>query len=477
MEGLAHNGAMRRLAWLAVSCLVFVAVSRALPGEGQGREPAPGQIAENVTCRGDATQRYAVYLPSGYSRDRAWPVLYAFDAGARGLLPVQRFKDAAERYGYIVVGSHNSRNGPIAVAHDAMSAMLADTASRFTIDRRRIYFAGFSGGARVAVLAALAIGDDAAGVIGAAAGFPAGVEPTASMPFAYYGTAGTDDFNYPEMTTLDQTLGRLGLPHRVEVFDGDHDWPPADVCVRAIEWMETEAMRSKRRVRDEALIDRIAARIAAEARADEEAGRASRAWSGYSALAATLAGFRDVALYEQKIRQLAASPAVRRALTDQAESIRLQQAAHAQLTRLAREVLSGQDRAAATAEFTEAFESLRQQSKRPVNDAERMAARRVMVSSWGNLNEAVTADMDAGRFARAIAGLELMRHMRPESAGVDYRLARAFARAGDRNAAMRALRDAVTKGIGDVAAIEAEADFESLRGDEGFRELLRTQKK
>jgi hypothetical protein len=297
------------------------------------------------------------------------------------------------------------------------------------------------------------------------------------MSFAYYGTTGIDDFNYPEMTTLDETLGTLGLPHRLEIFDGDHDWPPADVCVRAIEWMEAEAMRSRRCVRDEALIDRIAVRAASEAKAEEEAGRVYHAWSRYSTLAATLSGFRDVAPYEQKARQLAASPEVRCALREQADSIRLQQAGHARLTRMALEVLAGEDRAAATAGFLQAFDTLRLQSKRPGNDAIRMAARRVIVSSWGNLNEAVTADMEAGRFARATAMLELMGRMRPESAAVDYRLARAFARAGNKNAAVRALRNAVTKGVSDAAAIEAEADFESLRGEEGFRELLRSLEK
>jgi poly(3-hydroxybutyrate) depolymerase len=355
--------------------------------------------------------------------------------------------------------------------------MVADTTSRFAIDPRRVYLAGFSGGARFAVLAALALGERAAGVIGTAAGFPIGVEPASSMSFAYYGTAGTDDFNYPEMTGLDETLGKLGLPHRLEIFDGDHDWPPADVCVRAIEWMEAEAMRSTRRVRDEALVDRIATRAASEARAEEEAGRLYHAWSRYSTLAATLAGFRDVAPYEQKARQLAASGEVQRALREQADSIPLQQAGHARLTRLALEVLADEDRAAATARFLQAFDTLRLQSNRPANDAERMAARRVMVSSWGDLNEAATADMEAGRFERTVAMLGLMGRMRPESAGVDYRLARAFARAGNKNAAVQALRNAVGKGVGDAAAIEAEADFESLRGEEGFRELLRSLKK
>jgi len=59
-------------------------------------------------------------------------------------------KDAAERYGYIVLGSNNSRNGPWKPESEAADAMLQDAQKRFAVDLKRIYFAGFSGGARVA---------------------------------------------------------------------------------------------------------------------------------------------------------------------------------------------------------------------------------------------------------------------------------------------------------------------------------------
>src|SRR5690242_472801 len=70
-----------------------------------------GQVVERIEARNDSSQSYALYLPSNYTPSRKWPVLYAFDPGARGRTPVERFKAAAEKYGWIVVGSNNSRNG------------------------------------------------------------------------------------------------------------------------------------------------------------------------------------------------------------------------------------------------------------------------------------------------------------------------------------------------------------------------------
>jgi len=459
-----HCLARRALPWLVLG----VVSSTSLSGT-QG--PAAGQIVEKVTCANAAGQTYALYLPSRYSPDRPWPILYAFDAGARGLLPVQRFRDAAERYGYIVAGSNNSRNGPIEVANEALRAMVADTMSRFSIDPKRVYAAGFSGGARVAVLAAIA-SRQVVGVIGCGAGFPPDFPPSASMTFAYFGTAGTDDFNYPEMKQLDDTLEKLGVPHRLEVFEGTHDWPPPEVCTRALEWMEVQAMRSTVRARDDELLDRILATDAADAAVEEKAGRLYDAYSHYGALATMFAGLRDVTAYAQKARQLAGVRAVRRVQSERATSIERQLSADARFARLADEAVAGDDPGSAIPAFLQDLAALKSQSDRPTSDAFRMAARRVLSATWIRLNDATAGDMASGQFMRAAARLSLMARIRPDNSRVDYTLARAYARAGKRNAAVQALQSAVRKGFTDVAAIEAEPDFESLRGEDGFRKIV-----
>lgn len=474
---------MRCLQALAVAGLVLATQPRAnlassrpppldfaLPLAAQA--VGPGRIVEKVECAAAPSQSYALYLPSGYTRDRAWPILYAFDAGARGLVPVERYRDAAERYGLIVAGSNNSRNGPIAIADEALRAMVADTSSRFSVDARRVYLTGFSGGARVAVLAAAALGDRAAGVIGAAAGFPTGLQPTAATPFGYFGTIGVDDFNFPEMRGLDATLAKLGVRHHVEVFEGGHAWPPADVCMRAIEWMEIEAIRSKRRTDDAALVDRILARWTATAEAEEQAGRPVEAWRRYSLLAATFAGLRDVAGPARKARELASSREVRSALAEEEASVARQAAEHARIARLADRAAAGEDGPASLVELLQAVEELRARSERPRSDAARMVARRVLASSWSRLYEATARDLEAGQPARAAARLAVMARMRPDDARVAYSLACALARSGKKKDALDALREAIKRGFRDAAAIAAEQDLAPLRSEPGFRKIL-----
>src|SRR5882757_3363638 len=88
-----------------------------------------GQVIANVPCAADPSQSYALYIPSTYTPDRAWPVIFAFDAGGHGLNPVERYRAAAERYGFIVAGSNNSRNG--VPSDNAVAALSGDVFARF----------------------------------------------------------------------------------------------------------------------------------------------------------------------------------------------------------------------------------------------------------------------------------------------------------------------------------------------------------
>jgi poly(3-hydroxybutyrate) depolymerase len=154
-----------------------------------------------VKCAAEPGQSYAVYVPSGYSPDRLWPVILAFDPAARGRIPVERYQAAAEAYGYIVAGSNQSRNGSWATSEAAIRAVSRDVAERFTVNDRRVYTAGMSGGARVALAIALS-SPRIAGVVASSAGFPDS-KPRKSVGFVVFGTAGTEDFNYTEMRQMD----------------------------------------------------------------------------------------------------------------------------------------------------------------------------------------------------------------------------------------------------------------------------------
>ena len=93
-----------------------------------------GEVIDRVEVRDHPGQTYALYVPSNYTPERVWPVLYCLDPSARGRTPVDRFAAAAEKAGVVVAGSNNSRNGPLPPAQEAINLMLVDTHERLNRD-------------------------------------------------------------------------------------------------------------------------------------------------------------------------------------------------------------------------------------------------------------------------------------------------------------------------------------------------------
>jgi dienelactone hydrolase len=204
-----------------------------------------GQVLNKIACLQDAGQSYALYLPAAYQSGRSWPIVYCFDPRGRGGIPVALFKDAAEKYGYIVVGSNNAKNGPWESILSAMRAFWLDTHARLAIDDKRVYAAGFSGGARAACALGKMLSQTLAGVIACGAGLPEWLLPADLVPLPWFGIVGLHDFNFAEMQELARKFSVLGNPWRFEVFSGRHSWPPPDLCLQALEWLELQAKKTQ----------------------------------------------------------------------------------------------------------------------------------------------------------------------------------------------------------------------------------------
>jgi len=205
------------------------------------------QVTDTVQCRNEIRQSYALYRPAQYDNKKSWPVILIFDPAARGKTGVSTFIEAGRKYGFILACSNNSRNGPLGDNFAAAAAMLQDVEERFTLDQRRIYSAGFSGGSRFAM--AFAVKEKRiSGVIGCGAGLPndRNYLPSGNSDFLYYGLAGTRDMNYLEMHDL---LSLFSSQPRVisylRTFSGGHQWPGSDLITEAVEWLVLQTMNRK----------------------------------------------------------------------------------------------------------------------------------------------------------------------------------------------------------------------------------------
>jgi dienelactone hydrolase len=443
----------------------------------QSEEFPKGEIIEKVACKTDANFSYALYLPSNYTPNKKWAMLYGFDPAARGRIPVEQFKEAGEKYGYIVVGSNDSRNGPAVNLNKIFAAIWKDTHERFSIDEKRVYTTGFSGGARVASAVAYSLQGAVAGVIACGAGFPTNITPSKSVPFVFFATIGTEDFNMPELRALDKALDNFDIVHRLAIFEGGHIWAESLLCMEAIEWMELQGMKTARTPENEPLIDALLQKKLEQAKAFEAAQNVYQTYLIYASIAADFKGLRETGEFEAKARQLKETKPVKEQTRQQREEDFKQMKYLRELLTLKESLKDFDNRAVALSELKTLIGNLKKRADDKENISERQMARRTLGAFSANSFEGAQALIFEKNYSAAATSLEIAALVRPESSAIFFSLARAYALNGNKKKALEALKNAVEKGLTDAAAIEQNEAFLILRDDAEFKKIVESLKK
>jgi predicted esterase len=478
-------------AWLTLNLCLMAALP---PGVRAALPPAPtpGAIVDAIVCTDDPTQSYALYLPSNYTAERAWPIVYCFDPAARGRRPVERFRAAAELYGYIIVGSNNSRNNLREGIATVVNALLRDTYRRFRLDAHRKYAAGFSGGARVACAVGTSV--DFAGIIASGAGFSDKVVPAKLAP-AFFGSAGREDFNYSEMQLVDAALAAQHARHRLVIFEGSHEWLPEPQATEALAWMELQAMRSGLRPKDDALIGTL---LRQRLQAVAVLKNPGEAYEGYLAISADFAGLTDVSDPTGQAATLKDTKPVRQYFKDEKRAAQQEQrwsenlygaiAAAKNWTpfQSRRDAASPQHRLPAAAnslggaddsvqpgfgsgasmeewspadsdraDDTDRYAVLRDAVREVTRESKTIvAARRALNGAFGSSSEQGRYLMEDKNYTAAAECFEAAAIIRPESPASYVELTRAYALLGNRPKARECLQNAIVKGLNDPERIK-----------------------
>jgi tetratricopeptide (TPR) repeat protein len=428
-------------------------------GEAKGEVPArpklefeTGKIIKKVVTRHDPGQSYALYLPKNYDPAKKWPILYGFSPGARGSDPVWLFKPAAEKYGWIVVGSNNSRNGPWQPIAAAIKAVMKDTEARLAIDRQRRYTTGFSGGARVGFHVAAQHGF--AGTIPVGAGMAGGQKQPAKGKLAVFSICGQSDFNHAELLQLESRLRKAGVRNRMATFEGGHQWANRELCGAALRYMDLLwqlGLETKNQ-------DRIKAILALEKRDAEKLLKTEGQYMrGHGRLKELVELSKDQGL-AKKLSEVEATEKYKKekALSDELAKI------HAELARIA----DGDER------FRK---SVRRYMKFVGDNAGSEAAARLTVmlrSTATRMQMGASVLMRRKDYKRAEVYLKRARLFAPKSNGLAYNLACALARNGKKDQAVKMLAEAVKLGFTKYGHIKKDPDLESLREEPGYKKIV-----
>jgi len=218
--------------------------------EPNGTKESGKEKSEHIT---KSVDDYAIHIPKGTDEKTKAPVIFIFDPHANGQLPINKYKNLADEFGFVMVGSNKSQNGQ--AIEDGLkyyNEMKTGISGQVNIDPARIFTMGFSGGARVAVSIAIQKPGINA-VIGCGAGFPA-VRQLPKPDFYYVGMVGYEDFNMIELINNDRQLARSEFKNELIIFDGGHDWSPEDEMREAFYAIHMNDIRQKRIKKDETII-------------------------------------------------------------------------------------------------------------------------------------------------------------------------------------------------------------------------------
>jgi tetratricopeptide (TPR) repeat protein len=431
--------------------------------------PAPGAVHASVAVAADPSNSYALYLPSAYSPAKRWPLLLVFDPFARGEVSVKLFHEAAEKYGFIVVGSNNSRNFQDPSA--AIRMLWADVKERYAIDPRRIYTAGLSGGARVASSIALACKGCIAGVIANGAGLPNGATTPGPDLADWFLVAGTTDFNYPELLHLKEALDARNAASRFVVYDGEHNWMPKDFAERALAWLQLRAMMKGIASVDKEFIGRQFEGRLAEAASAQKAGDILAAVRDYREIAQDFSTFRDVKEQDALAKSLAASDAFRKAAKNEKAALDLQDEVTKKIGNLVAGIAQGADaRTGFIAELQSAANEIHREQHGASDPARKQAIKRGLASAFSFAVESGQQAMLKKDYLPAKDMFQAGEVILPESAWASYLVATAHAQLGEKKQAIQELKKALEKGMTNPKSLE-DAAFDRIRGEEGFKEI------
>jgi predicted esterase len=271
--------------------------------------------AEPIAAASNPAQRYELFTPEGYPGERRWPVLIVLDPRGRAETALAMAQPGAAANGWLVLSAYGSRSDDREqLTMDALQALLHEAGTRYAYDPQRVYLAGMSGTAKSLWVADRALVGLVAGLIGAGGARPPELGSLKQAAPAFFGFAGTKDFNYREMRELDDELARSGSTHAFAVFGGAHGWPPQEDFTRAIDWLELQAMRSGRAQKREPWID--AQLAAARARASNATSPLERC-RAIDQLVRDFDGLRDIESERAQAKALATSTQVRAQLASE----------------------------------------------------------------------------------------------------------------------------------------------------------------
>jgi hypothetical protein len=432
-----------------------------------------GEIVNHEICITQPKQSYSYYLPSDYSSSRKYPVIFCFDPGARGQLPINLYGPIAEKYKYILIGSNNSKNGNLTDNYRIATVLFDNVFTKLSIDYSRVYLLGMSGGSRLA--SGIAYNSDGiSGVIGCAAGLLESIQNYSKIRFSYVGIVGLRDMNFTEMLSLDEKMDLFPIKHQFIYYEGLHDWPPLSTMEESIQWMDVFAMKNNVLKTDTIFIQQLASRYESELK-DSMIMDLHCRYDLYRSLQNCWSGFKNTSSIQDSIKVIGDDM---RYLEQKAKFRKIID----HEIQLIKNFISELDKFVYSKESSQSIDwwkskiaSIRELTKLNNQDQQNSGYRiQQTILFWAS--DEFLKNIDREDPIPAINALLICSLVQPSEYWPDYYLATLYARSSQKMKAMASLESAISKGFSDLERIEAEPAFALWAKNKRFQDLINTIK-
>jgi pimeloyl-ACP methyl ester carboxylesterase len=183
------------------------------------------------TCNENINHTYYVYVPSHSSACALMPLVIIIDPHGSGGYAIKNFIEAAEAYKFVLGASNFIRNNDTEYIRD-IGLLIDDMKNKYPAGNK-VYLAGFSGGARMAL--SYAQGHQINGVLACGAlATPKQLETVKTRIFALSGRA---DFNFPEVANFILNESEKPSNLKIQLAGELHQWPSSEDLTQALGWL------------------------------------------------------------------------------------------------------------------------------------------------------------------------------------------------------------------------------------------------
>lgn len=193
-----------------------------------GSEIKTDALLKVDNCAKDSTHKYSVYIPQSSAGCKILPLIIILDPHGSGSYVINNFITCAENYKCILAASHLVRNNYGGFIQ-AIEVLINDVKFKYPIGDR-IYLAGFSGGARMALT--FAQGRGVKGIL--ACGALSSHDQITSLACNVFAITGLADFNFPEVASYILNEAEIPSNLRIELAGDLHEWPSSQHISRAM---------------------------------------------------------------------------------------------------------------------------------------------------------------------------------------------------------------------------------------------------